>query len=538
MIPFASAPIPQQTGGFAPQDQVQNLRVDKLLMFETGTYHPQWKRPYVASPDAQHLSNLQERLAENGTGKITATTFSGAGLRYIAPSAVPESQNPVNIQGGWNERRFRFLMEVSYTKGSAFGQRFIEVLSGWTDRTDLSLQTHMVAPDMLFTINSVTHLRETIFNNGAGNIASYQVVDNSTLLGNPQFSQYGMAGPTEVAMRPMDVFSHMTLAGADFGRAPPADSRTTVTDKAMKSRRANNNPNEYLARVVDNMLNANAVVSSRQSSMSEDFRQDLISPTDSIREAKRYSAESLAIKDTVLRALQNQAMYPSPQVIFTYSALCALDPTIDARKFVKYSTPAEPMMLHDQSRSHAWNGTDSRPTEPTHQAVILSLAIPAIMTDVGLTRVDFHATNHTLGSQLLVTPTTILGFSAAMDTVAMFEVFKQRLIFEVLNDLVGYGEHSINLFVQADLAGETVLNISFDGYPGVDFVAPSFTDTLVAPVTTGDRNVLNSLTNNLSSMLDSLDGINHTPAAISSTVPPSYQGGVPGLGGMAMGGDI
>lgn len=529
---FESAPIPQSQG-FSPVDQVTNLRIEKLLMFETGTYHPQYRRPYVASAYAGDLAALHDRVAENGQGKITASVFGDAGLKFIAPSAVPESN--AAIMNGWGERRFRFLMHVTYNKGSAFGQRFHEVLSGWTDRTDLTMQQHLVAPDLLFTINSVTHLREMVMNNGAGMVASYQVIDNSTLLGNPNFQ--GLAGPTEVSMRPMDVFSHMTLAGADFG-SQPTDSRTTITDKAMKSKRANNNPNEYLARLVENMTNATAVANNTQLNTGTEYNPGIVSPTDSLREAKRYAMEPMAIRDTVLRALQAQGQTPTPQVIFSYSSLCAMDPSIDIRKVVKYSTPAQPIKLHDPSMSQSWDGTSASDHEPTHQAVILSLAIPAIMSDIGLTRLDFHATNQTIGAQFAIVPSNMYSFVEGMDCWSMAEVFKQRLIFEVLNSLVGYGEQSMNLIVQADLAGETVITLSMNGYPAIDFVAPSFTDTLMAPVVTGNREVLNQLATNIGGLFSTLDGIGHQPAAITSTVPVAFNSGAGFVGGFGNSNDI
>jgi hypothetical protein len=527
---FESAPIPQLQG-FNPVEQVSNLRIEKLLMFETGTYHPQLRRPYVATAQPGQLAAVHDRIAENGQGRITASVFGDAGLQFIAPSAQPESI--AQIQNGWSERRFRFLMHVTYNRGSAFGQRFHEVLTGWTDRTDLTMQSHKVAPDMLFTINGVTHLKEIAYNNGAGMTMQYQVSDNSTLLGNPSFPIHGMAGHTDVSMRPMDVFSHMTLTGAEFGNLP-ADSRTTITDKAVKSKRANNNPNEYLSRLVDNMVNASTVSNSRVVPGNNEYHQDIQSPSDAVREARRFSAETMAIKDTVLRALQAQSMAQSPQVIFSYQALCAMDPTIDQRKLVQYSTPATPMVLHNPSMSNAWDGTSAMPTEPTHQAVILSLAIPAIMSDLGLTRLDFHATNHTFGAQFVITPSLAYSFVEGMDLMSMTEAFKQRLIHEVLNAIAGYGNHSVNLIVQADLAGETVINLSWDGYPAIDFVAASFADTLVAPVLTGQRAVLAQLTNGMQELFSTLDGMGQAPSPISGVVP----GGFNPMSGFGGGGDI
>jgi hypothetical protein len=273
---------------------------------------------------------------------------------------------------------------------------------------------------------------------------------------------------------------------------------------------------------VDNMVNASAVTQSRASASGSEMNGYGAGPMDAVREARRYASESAAINDTVLRALQSHAHALAPQVIFTYQALCGLDPSIHERKYVAYSTPAQPINLHDPSMSNSWDGTDGR----THAAVILSLAIPAIMSDVGITRLDFHAHNHTIGSQLVIVPTNVLSFVKGMDVVSMSEVFKQRLIFEVLNDLCEYGQRSINLIVQSDLAGETVINIGFDGYPGEDFVAPSFCDTLIAPVLTGQRGVLQALTTGMSSLIDSLDGALGSPAsAISSAVPTNF--GIP-----------
>ena len=308
---FESANIPQPQG-FSPANQVSNLRVEKLLLFETGTYYPQHRRPYIASAQIGDVAALHEKVIEGGQGKITASTFSGAGLKFLAPSAMPESI--AAIQNGWGERRFRFLMHVSYNRGSAFGTKFHEFLSGWTDRTDLTMQGHLLDPNLTFVINSVTHLRELVANNGAGIVTSYAVSDNATLLGNPGFVD--LSQPTDVSMRPMDVFSHMTLQGADFGSQQPTDARTTITDKAVKSKRANNNPNEYLARIVDNMVNAAAVTQHRAGGMNpENGGNNWAGPMDAVREAKRYASESSAINDTVLRCLQNQSRALTPQVL-------------------------------------------------------------------------------------------------------------------------------------------------------------------------------------------------------------------------------
>jgi hypothetical protein len=63
---FESANIPQQPLGFSPANQVSNIRVEKLLMFETGTYYPQHRRPYVADTGVANVVALQEKVAESG----------------------------------------------------------------------------------------------------------------------------------------------------------------------------------------------------------------------------------------------------------------------------------------------------------------------------------------------------------------------------------------------------------------------------------------------------------------------------------------
>jgi hypothetical protein len=442
--------------------QGTGMRITKLLIQDSGTYNNQWRRPYQTQGiNGDVIGALQDRLAEQHV--ITAASVAGLAGQILAPQAQPESQ--VKIPNSWGERRMRFMMEVQTVRPT--GGRIKEVVLGYTDYAGIS-HAGSIDPNMRFFINSIIRVRETPMLTPFGQQSQSSVIDSSHVLGRPDFDSVLTQAP-EVRMRPVDVFTSISRTHLpDPGSI--LDTRVTQTQQAAFSKRGNNVPAQYLAELLQSYKLAS--MGTRDMGQAE---QEVLN------QARGYVAEGQPGQDEFLRAI-SQIRGGMIGKEFTYSDLMQLQPDVDSFAVVTLMGPTQRQQVHQVGQTAEWGGAD----RDTQVATYLSNAIPGLMMELALTQVVFQTTNHTLNGTLA---TSILDSNsfADIDISQPLQLFIHSLEHEIINDITMGGQIGIALKMQVDLLGETWINMSIDGGPFIDYVTPSFCDSLIVPVLTADQ---------------------------------------------------
>lgn len=469
------------------------VRIANLLIMETGTYNPQFRRPYETHMEADTLQSVVERVA--GAPKYNPMLLAGVASQFVLPQATPEAQ--LNIANGWDTKRGAFMMEVHH-QHHPMGTTTVLFVQGYTDHFGVHIPTPsnvMLDDRMIFTINNITKVRS--FQErvpGVGLVDRTSVVENAHLLVNPEFSGV-RTQQKDHRMRPEDVYSAMSVLTAASHLDPNSttDMRVTMTDAPTKSRRKNALPASYMASVLDGMREAVQL-----ESVGAGYG-------DLYTSARGAVAEESVARDSFLKILaDNRGGHYTNN--FTWRELKALDANVDNVTGVNQLGELHKHEVHSVGQTAYWQGSDRE----TQAAAILAQAIPALMMELTLTQVGFKASNHTLTGTLETRPFHFRGFLNGVDSSPYMQAFLTQVESIILRDVIGVAQCAFQVHVNADVRGETWIQVQFDSNPPVDYVVPSFCDALMAPVLTMDRQRVATIANDFQSLIGVVNDANQS----------------------------
>ena len=495
-------------------------RITKLLIYETGAYQDQWRRPYSTNPDGHVFGMFKEHL--DGLDHYATANLGSIAQSFLKPaSQVDTRTDKIGIPQGWDTRRTRFMMEVEYDHAIGVASR--QILTGYTTHVG-ALPMHgvngstngatylNVDNDMQFIVNSITPLQTRDEFGPQGHIQHVEVIKPSHVLADNNFTTIYQPDFNE-RMRPQDLFtvmsrSHVHRVRDDHGNIAGVgsptlfDGRTVTTKSAALSLRSNVVPSAYVARVMENYNNAR-VAANDTTQAGGDFYQ----------KARGYSQDGLISQNEVLRMISEIRGEPIGN-IFQFKDLVRLDPTIVGRAVGRVSGMTEPLGgLHSVGMSSEWYGRDPM----TMAATIISQCVPGIMSELALTHIGFKTHNEFAqsGQYSSVDPSTWLGRQnyqpwfqpyniqgfGGQNMSKEMQIFETRFWNEVMKDLCQDNQVKFTLDVDCNLMGETVVTIGLDGKNPISYVTPSFADALMTPLVTNNHDHVVNVADDFSTML-------------------------------------
>lgn len=489
------------------------MNVAHLILIRTGTYNDMAIRPYQANTTPESTMQLMESTA--GGKRVQASNLAGIAGQIIRPSS--EARGQVDIVGGWSNPRMRFMMEVHHQ--TMQGDTQIQYLTGYTDYDGVT-NSGAVDQNMRFFVNNSITTRKLRVNTPYGVNTQLAVADAAQVLyGNPT-RNYMTLESSMHTMRPEDIFGQIGNMHDEgtFGGAPVYDMRTPFTSGPLKkSSRSNGSSSQYLSKVLQTYKSTIATADH-----TSDFSALANTMAGTVREPGISTDPFLGTLSRMGTSLVNEGS-------FTYGELCKICPETDARTDVITPSNAQAATMHQRGMSDNW-------TASTHEALlstILTHAVPSIMIDLMLTVVSFKVTNRTVGGQPFLQLVNYESFTQGVDLTAFLENFQQRFLAEVFRDITRDGQIDMEITGTFDLLGESVIDISYMGNPVTRYVAPSFCDSLMAPVVAYDAENVRMLATDVDTIANAISmdysPLNDGPAIASG-------GGLMGGGSMAGGG--
>jgi hypothetical protein len=122
------------------------------------------------------------------------------------------------------------------------------------------------------------------------------------------------------------------------------------------------------------------------------------------------------------------------------------------------------------------------------------------MMELMLSQVTFMATNYVSGGDGVVTLIDGVTITGA-EMTPYFEVFKSRLVMELLNDITYNNQMKYQLTMKVDVFGETVIDIAVNGGPMIRYTIPTFCDSIATPMMTHSREHFFHNVTNIETML-------------------------------------
>lgn len=473
------------------QGQFQ-LQIVRIVVGKSGTYAPQFRRPYETHANGHTVGLLQERVQSvaGNPEALKGGLFAGVAGEFLKPQAQAESA--IMIPNGWQTERFYFFMEVRIFHGGLGGYT-TEFIQGYTDQADLSY-TGNFDPQTVFFINSITRMKTRIEHTAMGARQVAVVNDAFHVLTNNQYGGIDqLRNPTEqnqCTMRPGDIqhmaaANHLNLTGA-------VDLSVMNTTQPKASRRTNGLANEYTSV----LLNSQALA------LSGDMYGDGGPGIHS--EASRMAIEKPVTTDAFVKAI-SQMNQTAVTDHFTFNDLLRMDPELgnsaDQRLMMVASGPAQlqsaGLGTYQAGHSEHWQGTDIQ----TQAATIITNGITGLMIEAGMSTIDFFVTNLTFGGQVEWKIVDAKGLGG-QDITPSLPYFQARVYHDLIEPLTYHGQIGFTIRVRSQITYATMVTLQLDALPEVTFVSPTFADALASPVVTASHDRLSAVASDFTSLMD------------------------------------
>lgn len=464
------------------------LQITQLDILETGTYNPMYARPFQMNVSGDRLQDITARVENSGGQGVSASLLGGIAGSILRPTEAAQHQVPIHM--GWAERRLRFVMWVEARSPAGTISNYI--FQGFTSYAGVSHGGAIDEKEMEFFINSYIRTNGVMVQTDYGTEMRYQVTESAQVINgqivrnleNPEADVYGM--------RPGDIYTgiqsgYLQNAYSGYGQGSLLDTRVQLGGDSVNSKRGNCLPSNYLAGIVTNYRTASDLISFGQGT------------EDIYGRARELSYEPSPNENPFIRQLSHVRSMPN-QTRFTYSNLRTISPHIDSVTTFRVLGPTARATMHQAGQTAYWHGRD----HDTIWASLLSNAVPALMTELMIGRIDFSSTNDAIGGVINTAIGDISGLSN-VDMSSNMRMFIHRLQSEILSDLA-YDGHIFHLRMSCNIYGESTIDLKLDASPPSRFTTPSFSDGLFAPVFTSEVNSYSSMVNNFEVLMNQLPG--------------------------------
>lgn len=462
------------------------IHIADFLLTQTGTYQSQELRPFETTIHQNHIDYLS-RTTQEGRN-VTISALQDVAGDILHPQASTEGH--VNIANGWTSRRFRFMMRVVEKQPFQVHGTQQRIFFGYTDHCDAS-RNHL-DPNMRIYFNSETIVVNNIRQTPHGPVTEAQVMGSNQIVSPLDMSgASGMVNgmyhqPASYLIRPDDVYhlghseqvvNNINYAGTHGEVVAAYDTRNMMAKGgAYKySRRHDVSPARYLSKTLG--AYSHAVKEAQMNDNAGDL-EVLYSEA-----ASNAGNQDIQVNDFFVR-LREEAGYMERGYV-TLQDLTRIFPEVANNLKFSMDDGRSIRKVNYAEHSNHWHGAD----RVDIAASTLAQVIPAIMMDNFIRSISFAATNG-LGLGQFAIEIHGHGTRSVVDNLNMvpyMEEFQRRLIMDVLNTITHRNQVGFQISMSSDLAGDSVIDISMEGEPTIRYVAPTFSDSLFAPVITHDQ---------------------------------------------------
>lgn len=460
---------------------IKEMKVVKLIIMETGSYNPQYRRPYETALDASKQNIILDALDRSRS--VTPTAVANVAGLFVKPQATPEAE--IQIGGvAWQEKRMRFILEVSTLDRTGM-MNVSEFIQGYTDYPGQSWGGAL-DPNMVLYVNSVQSTRTSIQATPLGTQTHHNLIDASHILVNNAYQGANSANQM-YGLRPEDIYDQMDnreLGDTLNGNGWIMDGRTKITGNATKSRRSNSVAPVYMATVLDSYL--------------QTARTQVNDPQQDILEIARHSVESDPITtDPFMAFVRSCSPMGGNGGSFRLGDLWRLDPnTPNVTEAKPLNQDMRANLVHPGMSNH-WGGADYG----TLWATTLAQSMPSYMTTFSISSIHLSCTNYDSAGNVTTKVGNVRTFNNNVDMTRETMALIFRMENEIIKNLSQNNAIGFAFEMKIDLMGDTKIELSLNGGPPVPYIMPTFCDALMAPVMTTNYNNLQGVSNDFGTLM-------------------------------------
>lgn len=449
------------------QPAQSRIYISRLLICEVLGHHNQYLRPYQAHVDRESLNHMKNYL--DNPGNVTPIGLSSLPTPFITPSATPGAK--VDIINGWNEKRFRFMMEVVFDNDF---QKRSEIICGFTDYPGISHGNHL-DPNMVFYINSIVPMRHNIVSYAHGNMEMSIPYSPAQMISKENYSN--LSG-NMYNMTPVSLINRLTTDAWQFsGEVHDLSSDVSYPSLSLRNY---TNPGRYASKILNSFkdygVNTNmGVERDSEANVLSTIRGELLESSPSTNQ------------NTFINLIRNITQN-GLGTAFTFGDLMRIDSRVTQDDVTKVFLKQPTINAFDTEHL-------AGARIETQTAITISNVLPTIMMDYGIVSLSFTSTNNTIGVQRITTITNIHTMSGSQNDLSPYiQTIVNRIDQEIMSAISQQNMINYDIEVQCDLIGDTILFVTMGGsnikYP---YVVPTFADSLFSPVLTSNVQDLDTL---------------------------------------------
>lgn len=452
--------------------------IRQLKMPMASIFHQQQIRPITVDTSNSSIIN-QISEATMGFKAISPSSLAEIAPEIIKPKA--ESSGPAIIANGWEEKRFRFYMEVELTR-TAYSSTYL-MITGFTDYTGVSA-SGAIDPNMRLYFNNIVQYTDSVFRNDAqGFVGTNRTTQNNSQIIQPLIHTSGV--PYSNRVRPQDVVSNMALMDMTNDSDLVANTIGSMSSAAQASR-ARQLPSTYISNVLNASITAGDMVDSLANTFDSGEQAYYKEMIGRLRE-NGFSSNPF------LSSLQTSTNYIHSGSV-TWAELAALypeinEPTVTEVQFVKALPDYRMHTEHLRGISYE------------NQAIaIIQNILPAIMTLNMIHQASFMLTNETVDGFHKYIPTSIIPMTDKINVPVKMKSFEEQIIHQLAPAIAGGNGFSYTVQISANSLTEMLVNIRLNGNHAVEVAVPLYADSTFSCFGYATRHELDHITHEISAL--------------------------------------
>jgi len=453
-----------------------DVRIAKMIFIPTKEYTDVYRRPFEMNTSANSLNALENVIGDQlmRGGNVNPLAIANVVPDIMKLSDVPKEK--IQIANGWGTVRLRFIMEVEHMVGTATHVSYIQ---GYTDYHDPSI-SGKIDPNMLMHINSITNvIRTTSADTGQMHT---RVHSSFNILYDSQSNGYNVENTTEShrLLRPKDIVDGMDMNKIQNAHDNNMDSRSLFGVLPQESKRTNSVGVQHITNVINGVVLGNDMASIGYG------ESDIMNVATSGLDENNLGGVTFI---EALSAITGEVA----SVEFTLNDLAKLDPGVEqALVIVDTSTP----MLNDNMINNILDTTNTAEMGTVSMeatiAATISESVTGLLVDDMLSSIDFSITNMTPNSEQVVAISSSKSFIHGIDVIGYTERFMNKFQALVMPAITKNNLMGVDIFIHADVLGETTIAVALNGDHPVVYRLPTFCNSLYTSMISqeGDYNVL------------------------------------------------
>lgn len=440
--------------------------IARLTLQETGTYDDQFARPYQTDARTDQVANRIFDVVERTNFSPTSGAFNSVAADLLTVVARVDSKDMISIPNGWGTKRCRFFLEVRETSLGLGNEVYYTFVQGFSDYLGVNVGSGSVDPMIRLYPNTFFRVQEYQEQTPNGYRTAYRVVSSGQVL-NGVLTINNEITNTVQFLRPCDVMAGVqrsydsTLVSGDV-----LDIRSMNPSgfNTVYSNFANNNPSEYLSRLVTPLS---------RGSLQVGFGPGHTTFVDAA--VTNAMAQEPDVESSVFMRTMQSRLGPVSNSCFTMKDLAELDPTVGQRTNFYPVANNFAMGMSQRGLGGSW----SAPTYETVIAAKIMNTLPGLMWEHFIGMISITMSNE-FGPAIPMTDNVRLVTKAAPR--GMYDRFLAMLTERLAVDISQNNNLKFKIVVNASVLGDISMSVSLNGGAAVDYCAPAFGNGILNPV--------------------------------------------------------